>query len=807
VIDDGWAAAADWSRRVQAADTILDRAERAGRLAALLTTAPSDDATQPKPTLPMPVSELRARIAAMRPKPWPEDRGAAAAALGAWRRAGSAVVYLADGVAEPDDSGFAPALARIGPVSEIREDVPSARVLLPPRSEADRLIVRVGELPHAGPSVPATVLAQSGDGRTLARVAVGFPTGAPAPGARTIGEAPITLPPELRNQLTRLVLDGPASAGSVIMLDERWRRRPVGLLAGDEAGAESPLIGGLYYLKRALLPYTEVREGDLKTLLARDLSVLVLADRVVADGPEHDTVAKWVEKGGVLVRFAGPRTAEHPDALLPVPLLEGERQLGGSMSWSKPAHLAPFPPDSPFVGLAVPEEVEVSRQVLAQPSANLNAHTWAMLTDRTPLVTAAARGAGWIAQFHTTANADWSNLALSGLFVDMLRRLVALSAGVARTDDASLLAPAATLDGFGQLGTPPPAAIPLAASAFGTTAVSPRHPPGVYGPENGRQALNLGAVLPPLAVAPPVPGARRLTLGGIAPERAPGPSLIAAALALLAIDLVLSLGLRGLLRVRAGLTAAAVLLMLLTPQARALEASSRYPALAIHLAYVLTGSGQVDQVSRTGLVGLSEYVNQRTAATLAEPVAVTPGRDDLSLYPLLYWPIVADAAEPSAAAVSALNDYMAHGGIIVIDTRDGGSGADFHPGAEATLRRIARELAVPPLAPLTTDHVLARSFYLLHDFPGRYSGDTIWVQRDQDRANDSVSPVIIGGNDWAAAWAVDGDGHNPYAVIPGGARQRVIAYRFGVNLVMYALTGNYKGDQVHVPAILERLGQ
>jgi hypothetical protein len=123
------------------------------------------------------------------------------------------------------------------------------------------------------------------------------------------------------------------------------------------------------------------------------------------------------------------------------------------------------------------------------------------------------------------------------------------------------------------------------------------------------------------------------------------------------------------------------------------------------------------------------------------------------------------------------------------------------------LRRVARGLVIPPLAPLTTEHVLARAFYLLADFPGRYTGDTVWVQRDQDRANDSVSPVIIGGNDWAAAWAVDASGQNPYAVIPGGQHQRVLAYRFGVNLVMYALTGNYKGDQVHVPAILQRLGQ
>ena len=257
---------------------------------------------------------------------------------------------------------------------------------------------------------------------------------------------------------------------------------------------------------------------------------------------------------------------------------------------------------------------------------------------------------------------------------------------------------------------------------------------------------------------------------------------------------------RGLLRAA---TTACVLLVLLPVHA----AEPVHPALATRLAYIATGDDQVDAVSRAGLTGLSEYVNLRTATALVAPAALVPGQDDLSFYPLIYWPISADTPAPSGAAVLALNDYMAHGGIIIIDTRNGGSGEGMAARTDEALARVGHGLAVPPLAPLTSAHVLARAFFLLQDFPGRYTGDTVWVQRDQDRTNDSVSPVIIGAHDWAAAWAVDGAGRNPYATIPGGARQRTLAYRFGVNLVMYALTGNYKGDQVHIPALLERMGQ
>ncbi len=813
VMDDGWASAPDWSARVAAANAALDRAARDGRPALLLTTAPGEADTAP--TLPpaSPVPELRPRLAALRPKPWSPDRAGAAKAL-AGAQAG-AVVLIPDGIAAPGDDAFARALSAAGPVTEMRSDPSSVRIQRPPRADIAGLTARVEALPQPADQ-PVAILAQTGDGRTLARAEGVLRAGADS------AEIPVVLPPELRNQLARLVLAGPASAGGVALLDERSRRRPVGLLAA-EAGADTPLIGPLFYVRRALAPTSELREGTLAELLRRDLSVLVLAD-VPLDGEEARALDTWVGKGGLLIRFAGPRLAAagtpdedtgvprlEADPLLPVHLLAGDRQLGGALSWSQPAAVAAFPASSPFTGLSVPPEVLVNRQVLAEPTAVLAGRTWAALADGTPLVTAAEHGQGRVVLFHVTANADWSNLPLSGLFVDMLRRLVDLSAGVAGVAGDTLLAPSETLDGFGNLAPPSRAATGITGTDLASPAVSPRHPPGIYGPPSGRQALNLGAAVPALVAAPPVPGGTIAPLTGGARERPVGPALLALAVGLLALDLLLSLALRGLLR--RGAVAAAVLLTVLAaaPPVRAADPAPTLPALATRLAYVLTGDPRVDGVSRAGLQGLSAYVNRRTAASLAEPAGVTPGEDDMAFYPLLYWPITPDAA-PNPAAVAALNDYTSRGGIILVDTRGGGAegagtGAGFNPGTDAALRRISAGLQVPPLAPLTGEHVLARSFYLLQEFPGRFDGDTVWVGRDQDRSNDSVSPVIIGAHDWAAAWAVDGAGRNPYATIPGGTRQRTLAYRFGVNLVMYALTGNYKGDQVHVPALLERLGQ
>ena len=781
VVDNGWASGPDWSARLAAAQAVLDQAERRNTPVALLATAAGLSA--PRATPFMPASVLRPELSALAVLPWSTDRRGAAQVVGGLARGPS--VYIADGVAGGDDGAFAAALAARGPVSELRGPLPAR--LLSVQATPAALTAVLTQTPMPTPR-QEEVLAETGDGRVLARTEIDVAAGAAS------ASAGVKLPTELRNQLSALRLAQAPGAGSVALLDEAARRRPVGLLTA--ASADTPLLGTNFYVERALAPFAEVRHGDAATLLGRPLSVLVTADRSLT-GPDADRIDAWVRQGGFLIRFAGPEMGTAQDALLPEKLLEGDRQLGGAMSWSQPEHLAAFPP-GPFAGLTVPQEVIVNRQVLAEPTAALPGDSWAMLTDGTPLVTAAHHGAGEIVLFHVTANADWSNLPLSGLFVDMLNRLVQRAAGVAVAGEARPLPPAQALDGAGVLGPPPAGARALAPGELASALVSPRHPPGFYGLEQDRHAFNLGGRIA-LAAAAAVPGAMQMSLAAAPRTVRLGPSLIAAALALLCIDLLLTLRLRGLLR-----PAVVALLLFFAPAARAASAESA--ALSTHLAYVVTGDASIDSTSKAGLSGLSDYVNDHTAAVLASPTGVVPGRDELTFYPLLYWPVTADApADPKFTA--ALNDYTRHGGIVLIDTRGGGADGAFAPGTDAALKRVAAGLDVPRLAPLTNAHVLARAFYLLSDFPGRYEGATVWVQADQDRSNDSVSPVIIGANDWAAAWATDDDGRPLFATIPGGPRQRLLAWRFGVNLVMYALTGNYKGDQVHVPAILQRLGQ
>jgi hypothetical protein len=175
---------------------------------------------------------------------------------------------------------------------------------------------------------------------------------------------------------------------------------------------------------------------------------------------------------------------------------------------------------------------------------------------------------------------------------------------------------------------------------------------------------------------------------------------------------------------------------------------------------------------------------------------------------------------PSPAAVARVDAYMQQGGTVLFDTRDQFStGIGLSGSASAAtqrLRDIVAGLNVPPLEPVPDDHVLTKSFYILQNFPGRYNGSPLWVEASLDASNveerpvrigDGVSPIMITANDFAGAWAIDASGDPLYPTVPTDPMQRVYALRSGVNIMMYMLTGNYKSDQVHVPILLERLGQ
>ena len=835
LMDGGWAAARDWQAHQTLLERVLNQAARAGRPVAIARL------TTPSTPIFQSAQSWQKRLPSLAPTPWEPNASNMRTAVQRLDDQPFDSLWLSDGLAQSGRAALLSTLQNRGDVEVIETGQPLF-ALEPPQLSDGIITLYAIRLPNRmDQSVTIRVHGTDPNGRSqiISTVTAEFTEGA------TRIPVQISLPAELRERVSLFDIGGQTSAAAVSLTGNSLLRREVALISegADREGLE--LLSPLHFIAKAYAPSAELLSGDLTTLLPANPDLVVLADIAKLSKTEETALGQWVAEGGLLLRFAGPRlaasdlsrSAEHP--LMPVRLRAGGRTVGGAMSWGAPKSLAAFSPNSPFFGLEIPDDVRVSAQVLAQPDPSLSQRVIAMLADGTPLVTRKQSGKGQIVLFHVTANAEWSSLPLSGLFVQMLERLSQSVAG-SQPDTASLQGtiwqPSQMLSAQGQL-EPATRLAGIAAEKLFDAPLSAEIRPGLYTHAKEQVARNVIATdsrfLP--AVWPNGTNLRGLSDRS---EKPLGGWCLMLSLLILLVDVLATLSLSGRL-----VSTAAVLCLLATlsnirpasaqddtatheqtrdglegavVSEKAWQASSQ-----LTLAYVVTGNRQVDSISKAGLDGLSQTLFARTSVEPAAPVGLDLERDTLTFYPLLYWPMTADQPTPSSKAYRKINGFLKSGGMIVFDTRDGDiAGFGTSSPNALKLQKITYGIDIRALEPMPQDHVLTRAFYLLQDFPGRYTQPDIWLEAAPQaiekaegmpfrNLNDGVSPVVIGANDWAAAWAVDAQGRQMFPIGRNASqsRQRELAYRFGVNLVMHVLTGNYKSDQVHVPALLDRLGQ
>ncbi len=760
--------------------------------------------------------------------------------------------------------------------------------------------------PFAHSALAAVVQAKDAQGRVLGSVAARF-----APGEKR-HQILLPLAQALLRASDRVEIAGQNHAGAVQLVDGSTQRRKVAVVSGQTGEGVQKLLSGAYYVEKALEPYADLlavshskaAQDPVRAALDHGAEVVILVDYPVLSPVQSQALAAFLHAGGTLVRFASLGMGESEDLLLAVPLRENVRRLQGALSWEQPQALAPFAPSSPFGALARDLAVRVQAQMLPRAELAQEAQIWAALEDGTPLISvregAALRaqpgsaqpanlgtslGNGRLVLFHIGAGPDWSNLPISGLFVEIMRKLVEqaprmldferksgqnpqVEAGAelsrAPVSGAALLAPDRLLDGFGQLAGQV-VGIEGVKRGFAQPA-SQKHPAGFYGAGPvalAVQVLRAGmdAIPPDLvpveqagAVTYPMLGTVRIDLRGY---------LLALALGLLALDGALTLGRAGLhagrrrlpSRAQAGagplLGGMLVLFLLalfmvagvpdrafaqgnampprpnalspalpssLSPSSLAPDVQAMRAALKPRLGFMRPVDGARARKVEAGLTALSRFAAERTSLALGEPVGLDPARDPLVFYPLIYWAIEPDQPPLSAQAAGMLNAYLRQGGMLVIDSAQGGR-LRGDSQAMRTLHRALQGVELPALALVPRDHVLYRSFYLLEALSGRMVGESMAEPLSQAesgtvgptnaapvRGGDRVSAVIVTNTDLVAAFALDAQGGPLYPMEDPRPRAREMAIRSGINLLLYAFTGNYKADQIHIPALLKRLG-
>ncbi len=835
IVDDGWTSAGNWDNQIQTATQVLDDAANEGRSVALLST--TRRASWSGNT--MLAEEAAALLAAASARSVRPDREWAARQIANLPEplTNGDMVYLSDGLTDEGFVALGNAIETTGANGALFTASPDNVVAIETvRNEPTMMIGSVTKADRSGLG-SVSVLGKDRKGLVIARTVASFSAG------KNRARFEFSEPVELRNQIARLEIAEAQNAAAVQLLDENNRRRLVGLLAGDNRYQAQPLLSPLYYVSKALGPFADLRRSQATTttqaiddLLNQGVNALILSDIGTLPEATANTLESWVSRGGLVIRFAGPRLgAAEEHTLLPVDIRPGDRELGGALSWETPKNLAEFEPDSPYFGIASPGDVTVKKQLMALQETDLEEKTWARLEDGTPLVTAEALGSGMLVLFHVSSDNEWSNLPISATFVEMLRRTVNLASGnrsvLESNAPSQSLPPLRLLNGHGSMSEPDGSTKPLILEKGRSGKASYDIPPGLYGTEDGFVALNLveeETVLSSLE-ANDLPGNLEVRNYQTGNQIGLTDWLLFVAALLFALDCLAVAWMSGSLRrlFRKPAIAGALFTGLLATgflaspdTARAQSADIDYgPTLSTRIAYVETGVPDVDEITLAGMRGLTQYLISRTALEPGPPVGLDVESDELAFYSLIYWPIDERAELPTDQAIARIDAFMKNGGSILFDTRDEAVGVLGGTSGSPSARRLQQLLAdldIPALEPVPENHVLTKSFYLLDTFPGRFAGGDLWVEasrtgtEDQNRIvsrGDGVSSIMITSNDFAGAWAVDDEYHPLLPTVPGDPLQRNYAFRVGVNLMMYALTGNYKSDQVHLPTIIERLGQ
>ncbi|MEM8647546.1 MAG: BatA domain-containing protein, partial [Pseudomonadota bacterium] len=228
VVDDGWASAKDWQRRMGVLQEIVDSAEQSGRLISIQTTAPR---SAPRPIEPQRARDVSALASALQPQPLTPDRAALGALLtpALQETSGLQVTWLSDGLDYGSARAFAETLEDLGSGANVSVLAPPpvevSHVMDAVTLEEGNLTVSVKRADTVG-AANGAINAVALNGRVLGTVSYQFENDAAE------AKATLELPVALRNEVARMYISDARSAGSVFLLDDSWRRKSVGLVSG-----------------------------------------------------------------------------------------------------------------------------------------------------------------------------------------------------------------------------------------------------------------------------------------------------------------------------------------------------------------------------------------------------------------------------------------------------------------------------------------------------------------------------------------------------------------------------------------------
>ena len=615
-------------------------------------------------------------------------------------------------------------------------------------------------------------------------------------------------PLDVINQIHKLEIVDQNHAGAKYYFDDYSKKKRIGILSDSFQYKENPLLSSVYYIEKSLNTNNILKIGNLDQLIKFNCSVIIIPDKGNITDKDHSKLSNWLANGGTIIRFSNIRLAKNNTKFLPSNnLFMTIRNVGGVLSMEKKLKINPFTKNSMFHGLEIPEDITFKKQLIFT-SNNNNLQILATLTDNTPLISLGKKNQGKIFLFHITANNDWSNLPLSALFSGMLQRIVLLSEKKIINSNANLNL-TKEINSFGDLNNTDKILSIRDNSLLKKLTPSKENLPGIYENKELTIALNLSNKIYDEHFKSRLDKNYKIFSKFTIQVIDLKPLLLKIILFMFIIDMLITIILKKNFSFINGLNKHKNLLGLVFFFIFIFNLNNAYTEGLdndTYLAYIKTPDKKLNAVSKSGLSTIKNLLETRTSVSPKEVIGVNITKDPIYYFPFLYWPLSKDLIILDITTVSKIKKYLTNGGMILFDII-GFSRESFSLESNKfkTIKSFLASIEADNLSPINEGHTLTKSFYLLKKFSGRWDNKNLLIESSNLEEKDGVSSVILGFNDWAGAWALDINKNPLYPIVPGGERQREISYRFGINIVMYALTGNYKSDQIHFKSILNRL--
>lgn len=628
---------------------------------------------------------------------------------------------------------------------------------------------------------------------------------------QNFGNFSVEIPKEKNDLIYYFKISNSKSVSSVAIKSNYVKKKKIGLVQTNFQDNDNEYFRANFFVRKALESNYDLKSLPLDQLLSPNKSLIISDDFDTTFFGFEERILQWIGEGGTFLKFAGDKFLSHAEnnqlssVLGIIPITKKVISVDGELSFKRNLSIAQISGKSPIRDFEIPKKIKINKYIeIPKNIDNLKLKFWVKLDNGAPLITQRPYEKGNLILVHLPANNEWSNISLSIFFPDLLNKIIQISRGINAEEVQQIFKPLKILDALGNLVEPRIDTLNLDSKIFMDSKLTRDNPPGLYKNELGFHGLNISDYLQNEYDYIYLP--KEIIIDDFNSNSSFEIKNFLVLLCLLVFvceTLVNFLG-RDFLKFKYFNPLKVMFLILIVFSPNIVFANEKLDYLGqTKLAYIQTGVEEIDRINYEGLREISSYISSKTSAILGSPIGLDLEKDEIDYFPIIYISLIKNAKNLNDISLGKLQNFINSGGILLFDCKASFESL-FVEDCLILFKKHYKNLDISAFKKLTSESTLSKSFYLLNSYPGR-KNEMVYIAYNNQINNDKVLSIVIGNNDWTGAWAKDANNSFLLPLFENDKEQRDLSFRFGTNIVLYSLTGNYKSDQVHIPEILKRM--